>query len=109
MFALVIASLIFLQLTRVANQKKLDFVFTQARQQLKLPADQKISGCKYDDGWYIVKASGQLWLYKNQQIYFADLGKYLTTEIKNQWPDLELQPADSPLIDFYYLYENCIW
>jgi hypothetical protein len=102
-------SLFVLQLSRFNNQKKIDYVFNQARQQLNLSSEQKISGCKYQNDWFIVKADGQLWLYKNNQIYFADLGKYLTAETKNKWPNISIQPANSPLIDYYYLYENCIW
>lgn len=98
-----------LQADRVIGQKKLDGVLDQVRDELKLTNNEKVSGCDYQSGWYVVKTKTALLLVKNKKIFFADLGVYNDTNNFQRWPNITLQPTDSPAIDFYYLYKYCVW
>jgi hypothetical protein len=96
------------QLNRATGQKKLNAVFAVVRTELSLTDREKISGCSLGRDWYAVMASQWLWLVKDKIVYLADFNKNAIMA-KKRWPKIKTQPTEAPLIDAYYLLENCIW
>lgn len=94
-----------LQVERIYHQKQISKTEKLFRQKFLLSKEEKVAVCNYENDWQVVMALNNLWLVKDEKIYLSDLNKNQSNEFKN----IPIQPQDSPLLDYYHLYQNCLW
>ncbi len=93
------------QIERIINQRKINQTEKLFRQKFSLAENEKVAVCNYQKNWQVVSALNRLWLVSDSQIYKTDFADHK----KNEYNDIPKQPNNSPLIDYYHLYQSCLW
>lgn len=104
---ILLAIIIFLgfEVERIYNQRKINQAEALFRQKLAIPSQEKVAVCNYQKNWQVVSALNNLWLINGERIYKTDI----SNRKDDYYPDIPTQPPTSPLIDYYHLYQSCLW